>query len=1686
MDRTGSGNLLANKLNIDSSGDAYTDIAGSGDLLANNLTIDSSGVYEVAGSANLSANELTIDSSGDVYTNITGSGDLSASSLTSEGSAVFVDYVETLTLKQSGGDFDNVAEIASYMRSHTDRGYRILIEGGDPYLKWAGEWYISYNGMTPYLNDVTLEIDPDDLAQGKKAYIQGGYYLTKSSTLGDDVTITFKNLIMSEGANANHRSIFYTVISKHIVENCLLLTNYNGIFASGRYAETDIYNSTIVYAINDDRLFISENAGGGSGGGISCNIYNSLVLCYQDYEDVKLRPTGSGTSPSAAINSCIYNLASSYDAEFIFLTETDCIEGSDPLLTGPNILTDNGWVQLNDLVDKDFNISTVDSPLVGAGNNDYKTDIDLNGKVRPSGFNVDIGAFEFPDREGAGDASFKNSTISGSGDVIIDGSGSLQFNNLEISAIGKHQIRGEGSLIVSNKMYSSPDSSGLATKESDDINFDLNNLSIESDNNYATHSGSGNCAFDNLSIDGDGVEISEQYFTIGDRSATSVTASSVSKVNNNLWEISLSSSPDLSSVKVHDKYTDGDGEEWLIESIDDDDDKITVSNQLMNSVEPVTGSSIGPWYSSWTAFVSAEAEDLTAISMKKYAEFCDDWSSGYNEEGTSNLKIQTSDGWASDENYYLTVRALSSDRHDGTVDGDGFYIKSGYSGSDSVISIYDLDYTVIDGIKLDLSNTISNSVEGITIHGDGSSGSNSCEIKNCLVYSGISKNMSSGSLIRAVSNNGTGSDYYIHDNFVVGNDNVLYGIFGYGTGLTSQYRAGRIYNNTVGKCDIGIRIEIASGSYKHEVKNNYSFSSDTDDYSFNGYSNFISEFDYNVSSDNTAGNNNNNHNNSSPTTGAYIEDMTDGYEDFHIQTISEIRNWGIGVSSDSNVYDTDIDGDTRIGATTSVGGDDNLGLKLVSGSGSVTSSSLSILSNAKASHVSENDVLASSNLEINSDGFMNSNMFGGGNLLASELLADTGVNALDTNIEFSESIIDGTGKCPVKGSGSLDSNHLIISGETENIPVSTKGDQILEANKLQVNSGVGSRINEGTGELIAFEADINGNNFTVGRPVYSVGKDTSDLKTGAPVATIQNAVITFSIDQTHTNIVSGDEVTYDGSKKCYLKEKLSNNRWSVVSNIGGYVTNEISEVTVNSIKHVFNSISDAFNSSTGATSSSYLNSNDLTDSTGINVMLDIICSNDLHSDGSRYPDDTDSVLINNIVTDTYNRIQIYTPFIADDGITSGIAYGNREIHQTNGLPNTGYVLNVSSGSALYFIDANVVIQGLEIAGSCDYGIRIGYSSRPGSLGNWNIRVRYCLIRNTGNYGIYFDQGGGVIMNASSWNNIIYGQNTAGLYCDVIQCYSYNDTIYDVKNGSGTGKGIENGGRYLDIGNTAIFNCDDDIGGWTPRSIMYSCGEDEDFNPLNESAATWTSPFAGKDDYQRTNFIITQTDDDYGEMVTDVSQYNFNPTNRRSELFLTGGWDSEIGTRSGESFKYDIAGTKRFKPYVTIGALELPIILELTSQSIQRIYQEKILFDGSSYESGIFELYTYGKKIFLRPPSYLDNDSERKEYVRESKIIMELKDLKNNYKLKSDKKHELVLEVTAFYDVKNNSLIFNKLNKFYSGILYNLISNRKYKLYFNEQTSTLKIYRRKIEKESLSGNMSVIRNIRMGNSNTLKL
>ena len=1276
-------------------------------------------------------------------------------------------------------------------------------------------------------------------------------------------------------------------------------------------------------------------------------------------------------------------------------------------------------------------------------------------------------------RNGTGELTPNNAEFNGVGEgQLVFGEGDISFNNLEIvvDAWREGNAPGAGDLEAQKFLV---EGIGSTAHPSIPSEIDFGNAEIASNGNFATHPTVAPYILtpnSKAEMAGDGYVVKDAYYTIGTSTPVTVTTDTVTQLNQNLWEITFTGAPNLSSVNIHDKYTDGASKAWSVESVDNTSKKVTVSNQERHLYPIVPGSTIGPWYGSWTAFVAGEAEDLVVATVSKHAEFADDWASGYNEEGTSNMSVKSSDGWVSNSLYNLEIKAVDADRHDGKVTGDGFFIKSTYTGSGAVLSVDDVDYVTINGIKMDMSATTSNSVEGITINASG--GADEGVIKKCLVYSGSSKDMSNGALIRAVSSAGTGSNFYIHDNFVIGNSTVKRGIYAYGYDLTTQTRAGRIYNNTVGKCSTNIYSQVAgSSSYVHEITNNYCFDADINDYEFSGLcSNSDPEFNFNVSSDATAGSVNDNVSSIGATTGGDIEDTTDDQEDLHIQFTSVLRAIGIGPLADSNVSTTDIDNTARVSTIASIGADDILSLIVASGSGLFNVNNAVFNGTALTSKAQVgSDVLTAQNAVMQQAEIGRRINVGSGELIAS----DATIWGQDGDVLLAnKAVFSGSGSILVyTTSGQLNARKAVIRG---------LGPSSLNCKKSRL-SGRGLKGPSCiSANLVANQAQIAGTNLTVFGPIYSVGEGTGDLKIGSPTMTIQNSAAIFSDPQTHTNMVAGDEVIY-GIHKCYLSRKISDTKWAIVDNQGRFVSNEFIPQTIGSIKHVFTTLDDAFNLTTGVTSSSYMNSTDLTETTGIDSDLSIVCANDI---GSSY--DPEPVQITGITTDSEHVIKVFAPRDTD-GSEIGDNCANRN-HQTTGIPGTGYILNINGSlvKAIEAIDVDIIVKGIEVKGSCDWGVYIGQSSRTSR--DWNVAVINCIIYNSGTYGILFSEGSYVINNASSLNNIIFGQDDHGIYFKSDNAFSFNNTIYGITNTLGTGAGINIiSGTNLDMGNTTIFGCDNDLRGVKPRSIIHCCGDDNDFNPDNGTAADWDGPYTGMNNLQRTNFIITQTADNYADFVVNAAENstaNFTITNRNSELFLSGSWDSSSGINVDKIPEYDMAGTKRFKPFVSIGALELAIVLEFSSGSIKDLFQDKLIFDPSIYDEGYYYSYKNSQILYRRPASAFNNDAAREEFARESKILMAIKDGRETYSLKSDKTHPLIMSVEAYYDMKQSTIIFNKLNTFDAGLLYNLISDTKYKFYFDEQNSLLNVYLPELNNYGLSGNKNIVNSVKMGGSNML--
>lgn len=105
---------------------------------------------------------------------------------------------------------------------------------------------------------------------------------------------------------------------------------------------------------------------------------------------------------------------------------------------------------------------------------------------------------------------------------------------------------------------------------------------------------------------------------------------------------------------------------------------------------------------------------------------------------------------------------------------------------------------------------------------------------------------------------------------------------------------------------------------------------------------------------------------------------------------------------------------------------------------------------------------------------------------------------------------------------------------------------------------------------------------------FSVSKNQSELRTAFdPITsdpaevTISNGVSTFTVEQIEEELGVGDILTYDSTKSCYLFEKISLSQWEVRTKYGELPDDELTPVSVDSIKHTFENLSDAVHETGG-------------------------------------------------------------------------------------------------------------------------------------------------------------------------------------------------------------------------------------------------------------------------------------------------------------------------------------------------------------------------------------------------------------------------------------------------------------------------------------------------------------------------
>ncbi len=322
-------------------------------------------------------------------------------------------------------------------------------------------------------------------------------------------------------------------------------------------------------------------------------------------------------------------------------------------------------------------------------------------------------------------------------------------------------------------------------------------------------------------------------------------------------------------------------------------------------------------------------------------------------------------------------------------------------------------------------------------------------------------------------------------------------------------------------------------------------------------------------------------------------------------------------------------------------------------------------------------------------------------------------------------------------------------------------------------------------DIGAVEAsEIRGDEANTHMVIYSVGQNTDDHKTSSPTVSINNGVATFSTAQTSDYLGAGDRLTYDGLKKCYLKEKISSTKWKVVSAHGMWPLNIVSK-TVNSITHCFPSLDSAINGDPGTTGVYALLGDSVLTAAGSDILVKLAC----YDDGS---DDTSMVVISSgWATDSMRYIVIFAP-------SDTLMECNKSQRHDGSVDGNGYTMKSSIGgdyrNNIHVIANYTKIDGVKVIRTSEnwkYGFAIGVRCAYMYTCNY-LEVRNCLliqesggqygsllnvscISATNNYGCYFHDN----MIVSQSDSLKYGIHVEGGYQTAAarQSKLYNNTVY---------------------------------------------------------------------------------------------------------------------------------------------------------------------------------------------------------------------------------------------------------------------------------------------------------------------
>jgi len=416
-------------------------------------------------------------------------------------------------------------------------------------------------------------------------------------------------------------------------------------------------------------------------------------------------------------------------------------------------------------------------------------------------------------------------------------------------------------------------------------------------------------------------------------------------------------------------------------------------------------------------------------------------------------------------------------------------------------------------------------------------------------------------------------------------------------------------------------------------------------------------------------------------------------------------------------------------------------------------------------------------------------------------------------------------------------------------------------------------------------------------PVFSVGVTATELDNEGTITVVSN-IATFSA-AFPTNVGVGDVVQYDvnnggdiGDNEYGIIRGISSDRTMayLLKTDGTGVTDTTVTTSVYDIFRAYISLSNWVASTENTNIDADcrddygLTDFDLTDGDDEDGPVYVAC----YGDGA----DTTKVLINDYTTDVDDYIEIFTPVSSDQvGVSqrhTGI-YDTAKYHLT-GTDRTEGVLEIRDE----FVRINGIQIGVTVtANNNSYGLYGGAVGATNELRVSNSIFAGISMAGTGNSrGIRTTDSDTII---KIWNCVVYGfvsgadNGFLGISPNGVSADIYNTTV------NNCGRGIDEIGATVTVTNSLVFENNDDFEG---TIAMTYCGSDDDHT--GDSA---------------TNFVITQTADDYAALVVDADGGDFTLTNGSSEAVGAGTDNPGSGLYSD-----DILGSSRSSTW-DVGAFE---------------------------------------------------------------------------------------------------------------------------------------------------------------------